>query len=238
MVRNTRATVERLLACAVCGLVGSCALADDTNVETPAARVVVQDARVGYLEISADAQIIVGRGEEYKSWHTFYVIDVKKRKTLLRVNLPQHILDAAIAPQSGWFAVAGERSIFRVDMFTGGYEVLLDGVTGRLELNEAGDRLAVLGQIDSDSKGFHRIRDASNLGIYDLQKEKWLAKCKTPIVARHELWFEGRSARAYGLGRQCLQPSSVWRVSLRCVVELARQGADRKRRTRNLASRP
>ena len=173
---------------------------DDAKSEVTPIRVVVQDCRPEYLETSDDGHIIVGRGAEYGSWHKFHVVDVKLQKTLLSLNLPQKIIDIAIAPDNTWFVVAGQRTIYRIEISTGKYEVLLDNVSGHVVLNAAGDRLGILGAIDDEFAERRSIDVAADLGIYDLKSKKLLAECKTPILTEQELWFEEGVLVAYGLG--------------------------------------
>lgn len=199
MVQLERALIV-VLAFGTCVFQQPLSFADDARSELTRIRVVVQDCRPGYLETSDDGRIIVGRGAEYGYWHTFYAVDVKMQQTLLNLNLPQKIIDIAIAPDNEWFVVAGQRTIYRVEMSTGDYEVLLDNVSGHVVLNAAGDRLGILGAIDDEFTERRSIHFAADLGIYDLKSKRLLARCKTPILADQELWFEEDVLVAYGLG--------------------------------------
>ena len=220
MARTTQIEFVLGLVIALCAFLTPPSAAGDTNPDTAVPRVVVQDARPGYLDTSADGRIIVARDEEFDSWHTFYAIDVKKRKTVLMLNLPQRITDIAVAPQNRWFAVSAERTIYRVDMLTGDYEVLLDNVTGRVALNAAGHRLAVLGAINIELPVRHLPLpgEGADLGIYDLQNKKWLARCKTPILIDQDVWFETDQVIAYGRGGRVFNRRAS---SFRCDVQLS-----------------
>ena len=180
-------------------------------------RVVLQDVRPEFLAVSRDGRIVAARG--YESNHTFQVIDIQKPAVLLVVDLPERVSHAAIAPQNGSFIVSGEETIFRVDRITGKYEVLLHDTSGVVALNNAGDQLGVLGSFrrdEDDDKPF-AFSHTSNLGIYDLNENKWRAKAKTPIAAGQFVYFDGKSVVGYGIGGRIHNRVAS---SFRCDVRL------------------
>ncbi len=223
MARTTQIRMVAGLLVSLHGLLAFQSMADDGNPNPVVPRVVVQDTRLGYLDASPDGRILVGHGEARGSRHIFHAIDIKTRKTVLMLHLPQRITDVAVAPQNGWFAVAAEKTIYRVDILAGDYEVLLEDVTGQVALNAAGDRLAVLGAIDFEGPiGHLALRgEGTELGIYDLEKKKWLAKCKTPILIDQDVWFEEDQVVAYGRGGRIFNRRAS---SFRCDVRLSPTG--------------
>lgn len=180
-------------------------------------RVVVQDVRPEFLNVSHNARIVVACGEQ--SQHMFHVIDVVEPAVLMTVDLPEPVLHAAVAPQGSWFVLAGEKTVYRVDRMSGQYEVLFADTSGAVALNDAGDQLAVLGTLafDPESDRLTRFFDVAKLGVYDLTRKKWTATTDTPIVADPVVFFDGDDVVGVGRGGRVYARRSS---SFRCDVRL------------------
>jgi len=168
-------------------------------------RVVLQDVRPEFLNVSHNTRIVVARGVQSK--HTFQVVDVAKPTVLMTVDLPERVMYAAVAPQCSWFIVAGEKTIYRVDRISGEHKVLMTDTSGAVALNDTGDQLAVLGRlpVDPDSDIPARSDDLANLGVYDLTRKKWIVKTPTligwSISTATTLWASGVAAEFEPAGR-------------------------------------
>ena len=191
-------------------------------------RVVLQDVRPEFVNVSRQPRIVAARG--YQSLHTFQVIDVENPSVLLVIDLPEQVRHAAAGPDNDWFVVSGEDTVYRVDRSTGEVNVLLSDISGAVALSADGNRLAVLGslKIDPEEDRPARFFEPSNLGIYDLRARKWLARTPTPIMMGGLVYFDGDEVVAYGRGgRVHHRRASSFRCDVRLNVETGKSDLTR-----------
>lgn len=105
-------------------------------------QVIVQDAAMHPLAVSADGTLVAARGEYAPA--LFHVFDPDSADILLSVPMPFAVHSAAIAPDGSWFIVSTREHIYRVDRKDGSAQRLLANMAGLVALDPAGEQLAVL----------------------------------------------------------------------------------------------
>ncbi len=179
-------------------------------------RVIVQDAAIHPLAVSADGALVAARGEYAPA--LFHVFDPDSADILLSVPMPYAILSAAIAPDGNSFIVSTHEHIYRVQRNDGAAQRLLANTAGLVALDPAGEQLAVLNEREGQQPISRYGRDATQLCVYDLKHGQWKSKIKTPIKVAMWLTFDSEMITAAGLGG--LIGARTGRGSYPCHVEL------------------
>ena len=182
---------------------------DEDGNENENVRVVIQDPALVPIQLrledvidERDGFIIVKPRRHIAEFHRS-----DKPQLLKAFIFPSNLTGAAIGPNAEWIMFSYERGLIKHDLMTGEERLLSEGTDGLLALDASGEKLAVFGKIESDDP---RRTYAGTLGIWDVNKENWIARERTPIIApsssRPVLVWDGNNPHF----SQAFEISRIW----------------------------